>query len=109
MATNYVQPGVVLTLVAPAAVESGDVVIVGSIIGVAQGDAASGAAVDVAVLGVWTLPKDNAAIGEGVKTYWVTATSVCSATSAGNTLIGVAVAAAADSASTVDVRLNGTF
>lgn len=58
---NFVQPGQNLTMLAPAAVSSGDVVVVGSIVGVALTDAASGAAVEVACDGVFKLAKASAA------------------------------------------------
>jgi predicted RecA/RadA family phage recombinase len=71
VATNYIQPGNFLTIPAPAPVASGGVVIAGQIVGVATGDAASDAPVDVAVTGVFRLPKvaaDNIALGAAV--YW---------------------------------------
>ncbi|WP_442955305.1 DUF2190 family protein [Parasphingorhabdus sp.] len=52
---NYVQPGNTLTLTAPAAIISGDVVIVGSIIGIANGDAENAAPVDVDTVGIFRL------------------------------------------------------
>ena len=61
MATNYIQPGRILTIPAPEAVASGGVVIAGEIVGIAQGDALAAAPVDVEVEGVWELPKVAAA------------------------------------------------
>lgn len=107
---NYIQPGKTLTLPAPAAVASGEVVVIGSIFGVASGDAASGADVDLAVEGVFELPKVSAlAIAIGDKVYWQTAEKLVSKTTSGNTYIGVAVSAAANPSGTVRVRLNGAF
>lgn len=107
---NYIQPGKTLTLPAPAAVLSGEGVVIGSIFGVAAGDAASGADVDLAVEGVFELPKVSAlAIAIGDKVYWQTAEKLVSKTSSGNTYIGVAVSAAANPSGTVRVRLNGAF
>jgi predicted RecA/RadA family phage recombinase len=57
MATNFVQPGNVLTIPAPADVLGGGVVIAGGIKGIAAGDADSGETVDVHVGGVWSLPR----------------------------------------------------
>ena len=57
MATNFVQAGSQITIPAPDLVSSGAVVIAGSIVGVALGGAASGQPVDVAVTGIWELPK----------------------------------------------------
>jgi predicted RecA/RadA family phage recombinase len=110
MATNFVQPGETLTLAAPAAVDSGGGVLIGSIFGVAQGDAASGALVDIATEGVWTLPKVSAlAISVGDVLYWDNTAKLVNKTASGNTRIGVAVTAAANPSGTVRVRLNGSF
>lgn len=107
---NYIQPGKTLTLPAPAAVLSGEGVVIGSIFGVAAGDAASGADVDLAVEGVFELPKVSAlAISVGDKVYFDGATGLVSKTASGNTYIGVAVSAAANPSGTVRVRLNGSF
>ena len=53
MAENFVQPGETLTLPAPATFASGAGVLIGAIFGIAQGDAASGALVDITTQGVW--------------------------------------------------------
>ena len=62
MAKNYVQEGRYLEVTAPAAVSSGDLVKVGSIFGVAQGDAASGATVVIDTQGVHTLGVASAVV-----------------------------------------------
>ena len=54
---NYVQEGNTITVIAPAIVTSGQLVVVGSIVGVAAFDDASGADVEVTVEGVFELPK----------------------------------------------------
>lgn len=108
MAKNFIQPGDTVTIPAPAAVTSGGVVIAGAIIGVAQGDAASGASVDVKTSGVWELPKVGADIATlGVAIYWNSTSKLATVTASGNTKIGVAVEAAAASTGTVKVRLSG--
>lgn len=110
MATNYIQAGDNITLPAPADVSSGDGVLVGSLFGIATVDALSGADVVLATRGVYTLPKTSAqAWTVGVKVYWDNANGVATTASSGNTLIGVAVAAAANPSATGDVRLNGSF
>lgn len=107
---NYIQPGNTLTLTAPAEVTSGDVVIVGSIIGVANGDTASGDPVDLDVVGVFRLPKVSAlAISQGDVLYYDSATGLVNKTASGNTKIGVAIEAAANPSADVAVRLNGAF
>ncbi|MBL4557289.1 MAG: DUF2190 family protein [Rhodobacteraceae bacterium] len=73
---NYVQPGATLTLTAPYALTSGDGLLVGSIFGVAAGDAASGATVEAALTGVFDLTKiGSQAWTVGAKVYWTTPTS----------------------------------
>jgi len=108
MARNWVQPGNTITIPAAATVAGGEVVVTGGIVGVAAGDAASGAPLDVHTDGVWTLPKVSAlAIAVGDVLYYDSASKLVSKTSAGNTKIGVAVTAAANPSGTVRVRLSG--
>ena len=107
---NYIQPGVNLTLPAPEAILSGQGVVVGSIFGIASGDAAIGADVDLVTEGVFELPKVGAnAFTLGAKVYFDDATNLATTTAAGNNYIGVAVAAAIAGLATVKVRLNGSF
>lgn len=103
---NFVQPGENLTIPAPADVKSGDVVIAGSIVGVAAGDALTGADVDVCTIGVYSLAKVSAlAIALGDVLYFDAATKLVNKTSSGNTKIGHAVAAAANPSPSVLVKL----
>lgn len=103
---NHVQRGETLTIPAPAAVLSGGVVVAGSIIGVANGDAASGAPVDVDVVGVFTLPKVSAlAIAVGDVVYWDNTNKVVTKTATGNSKLGYATTAAANPSAAVNVRL----
>ena len=107
---NYIQPGNTLTLTAPAEIVSGGVVIVGSIIGVANGDAANGAPVDVDTVGVFRLPKTSAlAIAAGDAVYWDAANGVVNKTASGNTKLGVATESVPNPSPDVAVRLNGSF
>lgn len=68
---NYTQTENVITVAAPAAVSSGDLVVVGGIVGVAQADAASGANVALVRRGVFDLPKQTGfAPSAGDPAYW---------------------------------------
>ncbi len=108
MAKNFIQTGDTITIPAPAAVESGGVVIAGSIAGIAQGDAESGASVDVSTSGVLELPKVGADIATlGVAIYWNSTSKLATVTASGNTKIGVAVEAAGAGTATLKVRLSG--
>lgn len=105
---NYVQRGDTLSIPALADIASGAVVISGSIIGIASGDAVSGATVDVATSGVFNLPKVSAlAISVGDIVYYDAATGLVNKTSSANTKVGVAVTAAANPSASVNVRLSG--
>lgn len=105
---NFIQVGDTLTIPAPAAVLSGDVVIAGEIKGIAAGHAASGAPVDVQTSGVFDLPKVAAnSFTLGAAVYWNATAGLATSTASGNTRLGVAVEAAAASTATVRIRLSG--
>jgi predicted RecA/RadA family phage recombinase len=104
---NYVQSGDVVTISASADTSSGDVVVEGSLIGVAQADALTGEDLAIVTKGVFELSKTSAqAWALGVPIY-VTSAGLATTASSGNTLVGVAVAAAANPSDTGMVRLNG--
>lgn len=106
MSTNFVQAGSQITIPAPELVSSGAVVIAGSIAGVALGSASAGEPVDVAVTGIWELPKVGAqtlALGEPV--YWDAAADLVTETASGNTRLGTVAKAAGPGVATVAVRL----
>lgn len=99
---NYIQPGNVMTIPAPTGgVVSGAPVISGSLVGIADATAAEGENVAVSTEGVFELAKAaSQAWTLGAKIYWSAANSNCTTTASGNTLIGIA-AAAADAAATL--------
>lgn len=107
---NYIQKGNTLTLIAPYNVLSGGGLLVGSIFGVANGDALSTEEVEADVVGVFELAKTSAqAWTQGVLIYWDNTAKVATTTSSGNKLIGTAALAAANPSATGTVRLNGAF
>lgn len=104
---NFIQSGAIVTVAAPAAVSSGDLVLVGALFGVASTDAASGDPVEIATRGVFELPKTSAqAWTQGALIYRDASTGLATTTASGNTLIGHAVAAAANPSATGAVRLS---
>ena len=106
---NYVQDGHTLSLTAPYDVASGGGLLVGSLFAVAVSAATSGNPVQGTTCGVYTLPKTSAqAWTVGAKIYWDDTNKVATTTATSNTLIGCAVAAAANPSATGTVRLNGT-
>ena len=107
---NYVSSGKVITVAAPAAVVSGDFVLVGSMFGIAATDGASGAAVEIKIGGVYDYAKNSAeAWTAGAKVYWDATNKVFTSTATGNTYAGVAALAAANPSSSGRVRLNMSF
>lgn len=109
---NFIQPGDVISVTAPYDVDSGDGCLVGSLFGVAQADAASGAAAEIVTTGVFDLKKvGSQAWTVGVRVYWDDTNKECTSTASTHKLIGVAVAAVGSGAgeTTGRVRLSGAF
>lgn len=107
---NYVNDGDTVTVAAPYDVASGAGALVGTLFGVAQGAALSGASVVLVTRGVFDLVKAGSqAWTVGAAIYWDNSGKVCTTTSSGNTLIGKAVVAVANGAGDTigRVRLNG--
>jgi predicted RecA/RadA family phage recombinase len=106
---NYVQPGEDITLNSPADVLSGGGVVIGSLFGVANGDAATGEPVVLSTVGVFDLPKTTANdVTVGAALYWNDTAKEVTTTTSGNTKVGVAIASKSG-AGTVATRLNGSF
>ncbi len=107
MAKNFIQPGDTITVPAPADVTSGSGVLVGSLFGVAAFDAKSGDDVEIYTKGLWGLPKTSAqAWTVGAKIYWDGSKCTTADGSGANTLIGHALAVAANPSATGIVRLS---
>lgn len=109
MATNYVQPGDVLTLTAPeGGVVSGTGYVVGGFFVVAMGDAEADEAFQGMVTGVHLLPKTTGQVWtEGVPLYWDAAPGALTSNEASGPFVGGATAAAGTNDTTGYCRLNG--
>lgn len=114
MAKNYIQKGDVIPFTATAAKTSGQVVVVGSLVGVSMTDVANGSTGELAIEGVFDIPAATAAISVGAAVYWdadgdpvggTAGTGAATATATDNTLMGYAIAAKAAAAGTVRVKL----
>ncbi|KJS40363.1 MAG: hypothetical protein VR70_05840 [Rhodospirillaceae bacterium BRH_c57] len=105
---NFVQPGMDLTVAAPSGgVTSGDFVLIGSLFGVAASTADAGDDVVISTVGVYELPKLGAqAWTVGAPIYWDATESHMTTVSTDNTLVGVAVAVAANPSDTGLVKLD---
>lgn len=107
---NYIQPGENITLAAPYDVAAGGGALVGTVFGVAQGAALTGADVVLVRRGVFEMAKTSAqAWTVGAKLYWDNTNKVVTTAASGNTIIGAAAAAAANPSATGMVLLDGTI
>lgn len=106
---NYIQPGNVVPVTAPAGgAVSGAGILIGALFGVAASSADAGLPVELATVGVFDLAKaSGVSFALGGAVYWDATNKVCTSTSAGNTRIGVALLAADNAAAIVRTRLNG--
>jgi predicted RecA/RadA family phage recombinase len=106
---NFVQPGKNMTVVAPVGgVESGLPYLVGSLVGVATGSHAAGESYEMALEGVFELPKAGATvIAHGAKVGWDATGKLVVAAGAGDFDIGHAFAAAGNGPTKVQVKILG--
>lgn len=103
---NFYQTGQVIPFTAGADVTSGQIVKVGTLVGVATGDVASGATGQVAIAGVYTLPKASATVfTAGAPAYVSGTATVVTATATGADYAGRAIAPAASGTTSVRVLL----
>jgi len=106
---NFVQNGDYLDFTAAATITSGQLVQVGDLHGVAMTDVANGARGVLALKGVYTLPKLTAASGDATTAggpVYFSAGSVSGAVGdPARKKVGVALAVAAQAATTVQVLL----
>lgn len=107
---NRIQEGEALDLIAPSGgVTAGVGVLIGSIFSVAVTTVAAGGTFVGCVEGVFELAAavhaSNQAIAVGGPVYWDDTAKACTATAAGNTLIGSAVAAKVSTVALVKVKL----
>ena len=101
---NYVQKGEKIQFIATVAVDSGEVVDVGALSGVAAGACAIGETVVVELEGVYTVPKLAGAITLGAKLYHDGNGNATTTVSTHN-FLGYAFTAQASGDATVNVRL----
>jgi len=111
----FVQSGDSVNYTPSVAVDAGDVVVQGSVVGIAKTDIKADEQGALAVAGVFDVEKSTAAITAGAKIYWDadgspyggTVSNGCAdATSSSDPVLGYAVEAAAISNTTVRVLLS---
>ena len=107
---TFIRNGEVMTVTnsGDTAIEVGDIVSLGTRIGVSADTIQPGDAGSVNVVGVFSLPKvGNLAINQGDAVYFVPADGVVSKTASGNIPAGYAAASAAAADETVQIKLLG--
>ncbi len=105
---NLIQKGDVVTVTAAAVGTSGSGLLLGRLFGVLSADVEVAAEVEMALTGVYTLPKTEAqAWVFGAAVYWDDTTKLCTTTVGSNVKIGHALASAANPSTTGIVRLSG--
>ena len=104
---TFSKAGNTLTLTPGAAVASGIGYLFGTgLFGIATADVANGVAGEFLVEGVVTIGKTSAlAIAVGDRVFWDATNKVVNKTSTAQQCVGIAVTAAANPSSTVDIKL----
>lgn len=104
---SYMQKGDVIdyTNAAETAVEYHDVLVIGSLVGVAEEPITKGSTGSVAIVGVFNLPTDAPDITAGAPVYWDASTGKAVKTDTG-TLALAGIAVGASSGGVVPVKLN---
>ncbi len=102
---SYVQKGDVVDYTPASAVAAGDVVVIGSLVGVAPRAIAANALGSLAIEGVWEMPCATGATGaQGSAINWYATSGVAHAST--GTAAGYLAKARAAGDSTVHVKLN---
>ncbi len=107
MAKKFIQPGEVIDFVAGANISSGDVVAIGSRVGVALTDIANGATGPVQVTGVWEVPVlATDVVTQGAVLYWDPVNTRMTITAGALKVAGYAFEASGNGVATVKIKLN---
>lgn len=106
MATNFIHPGRNISASFTNAVNSGELVMVGSLAAVALVDIPANGYGALSVSGVFALPKATGALAQGSKVYADT-TGKVTVTATDNDFIGFVTAPATADATVAEVLLNG--
>lgn len=108
---SYVGKGDVIDHAPASALSAGQPVLVGSsLLTIATQPIAANAVGAVAVGGVWDIAKgvgNGTSVAAGASLYWDNANAVVTTSSNGTVACGYAVSAAANAASSVQLKLNG--
>lgn len=109
MTARYVQKGEAIDYRPANAVAAGDVIVLGTLVGIARLDIEANTLGSLAVVGCFEAPKATGAITAGAAVYWDATNKQVTTTAAGKPYLGKAVAAAASSDETVQFLLNAPY
>ena len=106
---TFIQPGNIITVVTPVGgITASQGLLIGGLFGIATSDALHGDDVEIAVTGVFDMPKASAAvIAQGDQVAWDDSAKEIVLPGVGFYPIGVATKAAGNGTTTVSVRLDG--
>ena len=104
---TYIAPGHSITITAPSGgITSGQGVLIGTLFGIAQADAAEGTEAEILTEGVVEIGKTSALqIDVGDRLFWDATNKVVNKTATAQVCVGVAVSAAANPSATVKLKL----
>ena len=103
---NFIELGKKMPFTAAAAITSGDLVLVGIVVGIAESTYAQADTNCILNLsGVFEVPKEADVIAQGDKLYFNAANKTVTTTSSTNKVVGFAWTAAGSGDATVQVRL----
>ena len=103
---NFVQAGKNITVPSPGNITGGSVVVIGSIVGVAAGDASTAQPLDIVAEGVFDLPKVEAmAITIGAPVFIAGGLITTADGGGANPYVGIAVTEAANPSASVHVKI----
>ncbi len=103
---NFVQAGDRIVVTAAAAILSGQAMLVGAIVGVAETSAAIGEETVLVLSGVFELPKAAVAIAQGVTVYWDNVAKNVTTVVGSNTLMGKSFNATIAGDAVAQIRLS---
>jgi predicted RecA/RadA family phage recombinase len=105
MQARFVHDGRAIDFFPETDIPAGTVIVQGSLVGATKVDIGAGHLGTVHVVGVYDVEKSNAAVPLGSKVYWDATAKKAVVAATGNTLLGVAIAAATAEDTSVRVRL----
>ena len=103
--SNFEQPGDVVTVIHAAVISVDDLIIIDNLVGIAQNNAAIGADIEMALVGVFKIPTENVAFTLGEAVWINVANKTVTSTDTGTKFVGIVLEARGAGTTPVSVRL----